>query len=153
MIINSQISNYGRKSIQEELNQRKYKGRKESEDQQYRTLNKQQNLNDYANSQRSGLSIVQRNMQQTNIIESIQTNTQFYYEISSAPTMIFVTKPKFIIANSSFQLVMHLSKSIRVKLSLNVELYVSGFCTANSGKWILDSNSQDNQDYFWKFSS
>ena len=44
MIINSKISNYGRKSIQEELNQRKYKGRKESEDQQYRTLNKQQNL-------------------------------------------------------------------------------------------------------------
>ena len=92
-------------------------------------------------------------MQQTNIIESTQTNTQFYYEISSASSMILVTKPRLIITNSSFQLVMLLSKPIRVELSLNVELYVSGFSISSSSKWILESNSQDNQNYFWRFSS
>ena len=48
---------------------------------------------------------------------------------------------------------MHLSKSIRVELSLNAELYVTGFSIVSSSKWIFDSNSQDNQNYFWKYSS
>lgn len=96
---------------------------------------------------KQGISVIRRNLS-TNGLSLAKTGLpaqEDWYTLADMPQIVHVTRPRFILLNNEFELIIKLDHSLKVEYSISIQL--SQTLTQIQIEWELSSQSAKNQDY------